>query len=112
MKTSVKLPATFNGDIFISDFRNVHHFTSELERIETLEFNLGEIRGLGFDTRENPLLLADGLPAGTLVETYTPVGVSAGRGVVGSDGRCGLALWGDDLLTEAVEGFREGDGLC
>ncbi|NQT35655.1 hypothetical protein HQ587_10735, partial [bacterium] len=48
-----------NGDIFICDFANVHHFDSEMERIGTINFNLGSIRGLGFDTRENLLLIAN-----------------------------------------------------
>ena len=54
-------------------------------------------------------LLLCGGEAGERVEAYAPGGVLAGRGVFGDDGRCGLALWGDDVGTPVVEGFAAGD---
>jgi len=51
-----------NGDIFIVHFgdRNIRHFDSELDHIETFDLDIGEVRGLGFDTRENQLIVANG----------------------------------------------------
>ncbi|MDP8241333.1 MAG: carboxypeptidase regulatory-like domain-containing protein [Candidatus Hatepunaea meridiana] len=48
-----------NGELFISDFASVHRFDDALEeRIEVINLNVGDIRGLGFDTRESLLILA------------------------------------------------------
>lgn len=52
------------------------------------------------------LLLTENLHAGTHLEAYTPAGIPAGRGIVGSDGKCGMTLWGDDPNSESVEGFK------
>jgi len=51
------------------------------------------------------LLLTEGLESGTRLEAYTPSGNLAGRGVVGDDGKCGMALWGKDV------GFSTGDAI-
>jgi len=57
------------------------------------------------------LLLTDGLEPGTRLAAYTPLGVVAGRGVVGSDGKCGMALWGDESPSPKCNSgfFSEGD---
>ena len=34
-----------------------------------------------------------------------------GAGVFAGDGRCGLAVWGDDPLTEEVDGLQEGEAF-
>ena len=44
------------------------------------------------------LLLTEDLEPGARLEAYTPSGVLAGRGIVGDDGRCGMALWGNDTI--------------
>ncbi|HHE47336.1 MAG TPA: hypothetical protein ENL08_06530 [Bacteroidetes bacterium] len=51
-----------NGDIFIVHYgdRNIRHFDDEMEHIETFNLGIGEVRGLGFDTRENRLIVANG----------------------------------------------------
>jgi len=93
---------------------------------QTLVYQLPEGVGGAFEPRYNApdvlwldgqlrtslsynLLLLAPLPAGTRVTAATPAGVVAGRGVVGSDGKCGLTLWGDDPATEDVEGFAAGE---
>ncbi len=35
-----------------------------------------------------------------------------GRGAIMQDGRCGLAVWGDDPITEAVEGLQTGEAFA
>ena len=58
------------------------------------------------------LLLAGGvLPVGTRLEAFAPAGILAGRGVTGVDGRAGMALWGDDPSTDAIDGFQSGEGV-
>ncbi|MCF7811778.1 T9SS type A sorting domain-containing protein [bacterium] len=49
------------------------------------------------------LLLTEGVESGTHLEAYTPSGELAGRGVVDDDGRCGMALWGNE------SGFSNGE---
>ncbi|MCF7810711.1 carboxypeptidase regulatory-like domain-containing protein [bacterium] len=51
------------------------------------------------------LLLTEGMESGTRLEAYTPSGELAGRGVVDVNGRCGMALWGQD------SGFNEGEAI-
>ncbi len=48
-----------NGHVYISDFQNVHHFDENMEHIEVINFNIGTVRGLGFDSDANRLLLAN-----------------------------------------------------
>ncbi|MCF7811017.1 T9SS type A sorting domain-containing protein [bacterium] len=51
------------------------------------------------------LLLTEGMEAGTRLESYTPSGALAGRGVVDISGRCGMALWGNE------SGFSDGEAI-
>ena len=55
------------------------------------------------------LLLCGQLKPGTRLEAFTEAGFPAGRGIVDRNGRCGIALWGDDPLTKEADGFREGE---
>jgi len=59
------------------------------------------------------LLLTEGLPPGTRLEAHSPSGFVAGRGVVGDDGRCGMALWGGESppFQRSSGFFDEGDEL-
>ncbi|MCF7810313.1 hypothetical protein K9N50_04920, partial [bacterium] len=51
------------------------------------------------------LILTEGMETGTRLEAYTPSGALAGRGVVDSNGRCGMALWGNE------SGFSDGEAI-
>ncbi|MBT7616410.1 MAG: T9SS type A sorting domain-containing protein, partial [Calditrichaeota bacterium] len=45
---------------------------------------------------------------GDLILAYSSTGTLVGGGAV-SDSRCGLAIWGDDETTEALDGLKEND---
>ena len=47
----------------------------------------------------------------TEIGAFSPAGLLVGEGVVGTGGRCGLAIWGDDPTTDKVDGLREGEEL-
>ncbi|MBT7789819.1 MAG: T9SS type A sorting domain-containing protein [Calditrichaeota bacterium] len=64
------------------------------------------------DLSHSLLVIADeNVPIGTRIEALTATGLVAGRGVIGSDGIAGLALWGDDKATEEVNGFVTGESF-
>lgn len=46
---------------------------------------------------------------GDEIAAFSTSGRLVGAGVVGSDGRCGLAVWGDDPTTTEVDGMQPGD---
>jgi len=46
---------------------------------------------------------------GDQIAAYSPAGRLVGKGTVDDDGRCGLAVWGDDLSTEGVDGMLPGE---
>jgi|GEM_PF-1853521 len=48
---------------------------------------------------------------GTEIAAFNTAGAMVGSGVLDIDGRCGLAVWGDDPSTEHVEGLREGEAF-
>ncbi len=48
---------------------------------------------------------------GDRVTALSPAGVVVGAGVVDADGRCGLAVWGDDPTSEAVDGLTAGEAF-
>ena len=47
----------------------------------------------------------------TEVGAFSPEGLLVGEGVVGTDGRCGLVIWGDDPTTDKVDGLRDGEAF-
>ena len=51
--------------------------------------------------------MSEGDQVVALNSSGNPVGV----GTVDSDGRCGLAVWGDDLSTDYVDGLRDGESF-
>jgi len=57
------------------------------------------------------LLLTVMIEPGILIEAYTESGILAGRGIVGTDNMCGMALWGDDPTTDEINGFLEGEAV-
>ncbi len=74
------------------------------------ELNSGIIR-----TGENMSLLINEISGAESVESgriraYGPSGLAVGSGVI-SNGRCGLAVWGDDPATAAVDGLTEGESF-
>lgn len=57
------------------------------------------------------LIVGDDLEPGTHLEALTQAGILAGRGVVDADGRCGIALWGDDPTTDIIDGYVEDESI-
>jgi len=57
------------------------------------------------------LVIGDKSHAGCELGVLTSDGVLAGSGLLDASGRCGLAVWGDDPLTEAIDGTRNGEQL-
>ncbi len=47
--------------------------------------------------------------AGDEIRAYSIDGYPVGSGVIDSEGRCGLAVWGDDPSTETVDGLKENE---
>ncbi|MBT7788531.1 MAG: T9SS type A sorting domain-containing protein [Calditrichaeota bacterium] len=64
-------------------------------------------------TDNNMSMLVFGTSAhrGMELGVYSPSGKLIGSGKFDDSGRCGLAVWGDDLLTDKVEGAVSGDEL-
>ena len=113
----------------IGDLREGQGYQLKLNANTDLVYSLGDAARVGADVnnrvdphrqawvRELPptgvsyslLVITDGCANGIHLEAFTPGGIPAGRGIVGSDGRAGIALWGDDPTTEPVEGFITGD---
>ena len=59
-------------------------------------------------TSNNMSLLLNGCESGQIV-ALTSDGVVIGIGTIDSDGRCGLAVWGDDESTDDKDGLAEGE---
>ncbi|MBM3325969.1 MAG: T9SS type A sorting domain-containing protein [Calditrichaeota bacterium] len=57
------------------------------------------------------LALTEDLPAGTELTVLSESGEIVGLGVVTAEQRAGLAVWGDDVLTTAIEGPAEGESF-
>ena len=52
------------------------------------------------------------LPAsGSQIAAFSPDGLLVGAGSIDSDGMCGIAIWGDDLSTDEVDGLRTGEAF-
>ncbi len=49
--------------------------------------------------------------AGDQINAISADGRVVGAGVVGEDVRCGLAVWGDDPLTDDIEGLKEDEAF-
>ncbi len=62
-------------------------------------------------SRVNMSLLLMGLPPETPIRALRTDGCLLNEGLSGADGRIGLAVWGDDLLTEEVEGLTAGESF-
>ncbi len=48
---------------------------------------------------------------GSEIAAFGQTGRLAGVGTVNSNGRCGIAVWGDDLSTDEVDGLEEGEAF-
>ena len=67
-------------------------------------------------TSENMSLLVNSisgveLSSGCQIAALANDGTVAGSGFVDTDGRCGLAVWGDDTETEMIDGLKEGEAF-
>ncbi|MFH0766016.1 MAG: hypothetical protein V2A61_06320, partial [Calditrichota bacterium] len=62
----------------------------------------------GFDNM-SLLLLGDRDQSGCELAAFNMKGVLVGAGVFDDQGRCGLALWGDDPATQTIEGLVPGE---
>ena len=67
-------------------------------------------------TGENMSLLVNSisgcdLSAGSQIAAVSAGGVVVGSGTVDADGRCGLAIWGDDPGTDLIEGLKAGESF-
>jgi len=49
--------------------------------------------------------------AGDQIAAFSPDGRIAGVGMVDVEGRCGLAVWGDDNSTDEIDGLRKGEAF-
>ncbi|MBT3231438.1 MAG: T9SS type A sorting domain-containing protein [Calditrichaeota bacterium] len=116
------------GHLYITHFadQSIHHFDEDLEHVETFNIGLGGIRGLGFDTQENQLIVANGGNIrilnlnGELLRTFANNG---GSNTVDHDperdlyvvGRFGGAVAYFNRDGEQVGGFDSGvniTGIC
>jgi len=57
------------------------------------------------------LILGEPLLSGFEIAAVSESGQLIGSGCIGNDGRCGLAVWGDELTTRHVEGAVEGEKI-
>ncbi len=57
------------------------------------------------------LVLGDRSMEGWEVSAITSTGIHAGSGVFDIDGKCGLAVWGDDPTTETIDGALPAEEL-
>ena len=70
-------------------------------------------------TSQNMSILITGLTVeqaslsvcGSQIAAFSPEGLLVGSGFVGKDGKCGIAVWGDDKTTEEVDGLRAGEAF-
>jgi len=67
-------------------------------------------------TSENMSLLVNSisgveLSSGCQIAALANDGTVAGSGFVDTDGRCGLAVWGDDTETDMIDGLKEGEAF-
>ncbi len=49
--------------------------------------------------------------AGDQIGAFSSDGLLVGVGTIDSDGRCGLAVWGDETQTEEMEGLQKGEAF-
>ena len=61
-------------------------------------------------TCQNMSLLVNGCESGQIA-AFTNDGTCVGIGTIEPDGRCGLAVWGDDESTEEKDGLSEGESF-
>jgi len=61
------------------------------------------------DADMSVLLLCGTAMSGNEIAAYTSGSRLVGSGRINSDGRCGLAIWGDDPTTEAIDGAIHGE---
>ncbi|MBT3232940.1 MAG: choice-of-anchor D domain-containing protein [Calditrichaeota bacterium] len=48
---------------------------------------------------------------GNLIGAFSAEGNLVGAGIIDSDGRCGIAVWGDDKSTDVKDGLAEGESF-
>lgn len=60
---------------------------------------------------QSSLVNALPMPSGWEIGIFTPDGILAGAGVWLDGEQLGFPVWGDDPMTEEVDGFREGESL-
>ena len=49
---------------------------------------------------------------GSQIAALSPDGLLVGSGTVNAESRCGLAVWGDDLSTDQIDGLQAGEGFA
>ena len=54
-------------------------------------------------------ILCKNVSGGDNISAFSTMGRLVGSGVVDDQGRCGLAVWGDDLSTKEVDGMLPGE---
>ncbi len=57
------------------------------------------------------LLICDQQMTGSEIGVFTSGGRLAGSGIIETNGYCGIAVWGDDISTDEVDGARAGEVL-
>ena len=72
--------------------------------------------GVSISTDQNMSLLITSfngieIACGDQVGAFDAGGVLVGNGIVNEDGRCGLAVWGDDTSTDGIDGLQTGEGF-
>ena len=107
-----------------SDVELVYNIDGQAAGLVSQVFTASEMRWIGeipcSGSSYSLLLLTEGFQSGTKFEAYTPSGTVAGRGIVGSDGKCGMALWGEvpdhrwdrHSCLSSYNGFLENDELA
>jgi len=82
------------------------------EREEELAFaGLTPIKGKGGTTGTNMSLLLNNISGnvkpGDRIIVLNSENIVISEGIIDRDGRCGLAIWGDDECTETIDGLRD-----
>ncbi len=76
-------------------------------RIKNEELRIKEMKNTG--SNMSVLTLTGEGSEGKVLQAVSAAGLAVGEGVVGADGRCGLAVWGDDPTTVEKDGLVEGE---
>jgi len=75
--------------------------------VELIHFN----RVTSTGSNMSLLISGDNIVQGSEVGVFSASGMLVGANITTEDGRCGLAVWGDDLVTEEIDGLKEGEAF-